>query len=377
LRPSSDDQSELALPDSTLLTIVIPTHNRPNHCAALVRFLRRQGVAYRIVIADSSDATDAAALRKAMGTTCEIVTFPVDIDPLEKFIAAIEGVDTPFVALMPDDDITFPHAVDRCLEYLINHPQASAAQGYVLEFALREEVFDIFRVRWFTPSVAQEDALERLYHLIRRYQPFFWAVFRQDALLVALQQVRSSDVFYLKEMTFVAAAVLLGKFARLSCIYTLRGTEESLTPRELGHPFFALLADSDGFFAHYLSYREALVAFIERHTPKLSCPPQQLRHTLNLIHAIYLRPELDGGMMEYSVQRLLDPSLPPIPALPAGPVLPPVGWRDSTTRSKRSGRRYLWRREVLNAEPRDEITITAEERARVTRALDDYELDIR
>jgi glycosyltransferase domain-containing protein len=361
------------LSEPSPLTIVIPTRNRPNQCATLVRFLRRQRVAHRIVIVDSSEEVHAQALRAACGTTAQIVAFPPDTDFFDKLADVIAAIETPFVALMPDDDITFPHAIDRCLDHMRRHPDAAAAQGYAVDFAMQPRMFEILRVRWFTPSIGDDDPLRRLYHLIRRYQPVFWAVFRRDVLLAALQQSPAPGLAFFQEMTFVATVVLLGPVMRVPCIYTLRDIGPSQTPLEQTHPFFAFLADSDGFLAHYHAYREHLVAFIERDAATPSCPPGQLRHMLNLIHAIYFRPELHGGMMEHTVRALLDPSFPPMTMPFVAPAERAVRWRDLTIKSSKTGRRYVWRRKFLSAEPREEITITAEERERVARALDDYQ----
>ena len=360
--------------ESSLLTIVIPTRNRPSHCAAMVRFLRKRAVSHRIVVVDSSDAIEAQTLRAVCGDI-EIRSFPPDTGPTDKFIAALEAISSPYAVMIPDDDITLPHAIDACLAHLVANPDAVAAQGYTIDLETYGDVFEFSRVRWFTPSVDQDDPLWRLYHLVRRYQPFFWAVFRTGVLLAALRRARTAGIIFFQEMTFMATAVILGKFARLPCIYMLRGIEESLTPLAHTHPFFALLADSDGFFGHYRAYRDNLAVFIEATIDAPTRAPTELRHMLNLIHAIYFRPALEGGPMEYAVQRLLDPTMAPIVEPPLIRQFRKIGWRDATTTSMWSDRRYLWRREVLNATPRDEITIDAEERARVVRALEDYQLD--
>jgi glycosyltransferase domain-containing protein len=364
------------LSEPSSLTIIIPTRNRPSQCAALVHFLRRQGVAHRIVIADSSEAASAAVLGAACGDVGEIISFAPDIGPADKYTAAVSLAETPFVALLPDDDITFPHAIDRCLEHLANRPEATAAQGYVLDFEVRQEIFDILRVRWFTPSIDQPDSLSRLYHLLRRYQPFLWAVFRADKLLVALRQCRTAGIVCFQEMTLMTTSVILGTFTRVPCIHMLRGVEESLTSRAQSHPFFALLQDSEGFFTHYRCYRDNLAAFFWDNSSSSFCSAEQLSHVLNLIHAIQFRPELDGGALEHTVQKLLNGESAEIPMPPASIETRPRRWRDAAVRSAHPRRQYVWRQEVLHPEPQEEIIITAEERARVVRALEDYEFDV-
>ena len=355
------------------LTIVIATRNRPCLCAALVRFLRGQGVEHRIIVADSSDAAERAVLQSACGAAAEILSFAPDIYLMDKLAAAIEATQTPFVALLPDDDIPLPHAMERCLAHLVAHPEATAAQGYVLDLGLHPGVLDLLSVRWFVPSIDHPDPLQRLYHLVRRYQPFFWSVFRRDALIAALRRARMPQLICFQEMTFMAVLVLLGTFARLPCVFMLRGVEETLTSIVQIHPFHALLADSEGFFTHYGVYRDGLDAFIDASVPHPSLASAERRHMLNLIHAIFFRPELDGGPMEYAVQRLFDPTMraPTVPPIKA--ELSELGRHDLMLQSSRKTRRYIWRHQLLHAEPRDEITIDAEECARVITALDGYD----
>jgi hypothetical protein len=98
---------------------------------------------------------------------------------------------------------------------------------------------------------------------------------------------------------------------------------------------------------------------------------------LNLIHAIFFRPELQGGMMEYSVQYMLkEAARPKFDEPPAKSAARPIASGDLSEDSIRPGRRYLWREDVLSAEPREEITITPEERARVVAALENYDFDM-
>jgi hypothetical protein len=182
------------------------------------------------------------------------------------------------------------------------------------------------------------------------------------------------------------------------------------------HPFFWFLRDSRTFFAGYAAYRrkllrrlrrEALAAMplrvrlglwkralsgglasVRRHgsagIPSLRRlvrnrgfvfpDGRDLEQVIDLIHGIWLAHEVDSGILNHTVRRLLGDPLPAI-------SVPPVSaeWRepadgDEVHRSQRGDRRYIWRREVLTAEPREEIAITPDEMARVEQELDGYRL---
>jgi glycosyltransferase domain-containing protein len=401
---------------SVPLTVILPTRNRARHCTALLRFFRDCRLAHPIVVADSSDPPDAQAIRDACAGIAEYRHFDPAIEVFEKFLATLRKIETPFVVTAPDDDVTFPHAIDAALAHLQRNRDFVAAHGYVLRFGTHRRDVDIHNVSGFAPTVARDDPLQRLYHLIRRYQPIIWAVFRTETFAAAMQAALGVDGYIFQELTFAATAALEGNIARLPVVFSMRGKEESMSALERIHPFFWFLRDADDFFAKYRAYRNALVqrirneeletkpltvrlaqgtraladglSSIRRHgrasIPSLrrlagsaglaaadKAEPEQL---VDLIHAIWLAGEIDAGRLNHAARRLMGEWLPPMHVPSAWP-----GWRepadgDAVRSSARGDRRYVWRREVLTAEPRDEITITPDEMARVERELDCYRL---
>jgi glycosyltransferase domain-containing protein len=383
---------EPASPTSPRLTVILPTRNRPRYCAAQLRFFRDCGLAHPIVVADSSDPADAAAVRDACAGIAQYRHFDPSIGFAERFLTVLRAIETPFVVTAPDDDVTFPHAIDDCLAHLQQHSDFVAAHGYVLCFARHGHAFDIHNVFGFTPTIGHDEPLQRLYHLIRRYQPIIWAVFRTDAFAAAMEAASNVDGIIFQELAFATTAALAGKVARLPIIFSMRGVEDSMSPLDRSHPFFWFLRDADGFFLKYRAYRDALARRIRREA--LAAKPfrarlrarvgtlrygaaekSDLQQVLDLIHATWLGRELDLGILEHTVRQKLGD---PLPAIHVPPVWP--GWRepapgDAVHPSPRGDRRYIWRREVLTAEPREEITITPAEMARVEGELDGYRLE--
>src|SRR6202035_2522611 len=132
-----------------------------------------------------------------------------------------------YLVMTPDDDVTFPHAIDASLAYLEDHPDYTAAQGYVLRFGTDDKRVDIHRVFGFTPSIDDVQPLHRLYHLMRRYQHFLWAVFRTDAYVAAMRKAQLVEGTVFKEMMVSSVITLEGKVARLPLIFQMQGMEES------------------------------------------------------------------------------------------------------------------------------------------------------
>lgn len=359
------------------LTIIIPTHNRPRHCLAQLRFLRQCGVTHPITIADSSDRENAELISSGSATDAKYVFIDPSIEIVEKFACAAKTVTTPFIILIPDDDVTFPHAIDACLAYLQAHQDYAAADGYTLRFVLFNDYIDINGVFRFVPSIEAAAPLFRHYDLMRRYQPFMWAVFRTEIFVTAMTGAAAVRGITFHEFSFMSLAVLKGKIARLPNVFSMRGTEESHTAVTQSHPFIWFLNDPSSFFVRYHCYRNALAAFI-RSDPALgkSLPPTtRLEDLLDLNHAVLFGREINMGMIHHQAQLLLGVPLPPIKLSPHE-----QGWRepaedDVVHPSSRGDRSYIWRGSVLQAEPRDEIQIAPEEIALVERELDYYRLD--
>jgi glycosyltransferase domain-containing protein len=378
------------------LTIILPTHNRVDLCKAQVRFLQRWGVRHRVIVADSSDLADDG-LRQACTGLVEYRRFDPKMPPGIKFAQVARSIATPYVATMTDDDINFPHAIDACLDYLQCNPAAVVAQGYVLGFSAIERTIDIHSMRWFIGSITEATPLRRLYELMRRYQPFYWAVFRTKAYVKAMDIANASKgAFFFQELSFAATLTLLGNAARLPVIHTLRGDEDSHIPPAEAHPFYWFLKDPRSFFAAYIDYRERIVNLLhelESGSPKKSVPfkrtlfhlarllPRNARvrrgvdnadHVIDIIHATYFGREVDTGIINHQARILLGDVVGPLPlGKPVQRDLA-IGPDDVVNPSTIAGRSYVWRNAVLNSELGSEITFSPEEIAQVEAALDAY-----
>lgn len=363
------------------LTIILPTRNRSKLCEIQVRFLQRAGVRHRVIVADSSDEANDA-LRAACTGTISYRRYKPSISLSAKMVAVARSVVTPYVAMMTDDDISFPHAIDSCMEFLQGNPDHIAAQGYVLDAGVAEDCIDIHGIRWYVPGVVGATPLKRLARLMQRYQPVFWAVFRAEAFRRALEKCHAARGAIFQELAFASTLAMLGATARLPTVYTLRGEEGSLTPPVEVNPLFWFLKDTKSFVSCYARYRRLLmdlhgewdVADLAESLPLRD--DDALRQAIDVIHATYWGREVDTGRINHIADILAGDASGHDPAIASFSAVPP---RDRTMRdgdrvslSTVTGRRIVWRASVLNAEPRSEITIDDAEVARASAALDDY-----
>jgi hypothetical protein len=191
-------------------------------------------------------------------------------------------------------------------------------------------------------------------------------MFRRQAFLKSAVAARSVAGSMFQEILFMATMVLQGKLARLPLIFRVEADEQSKTPLKRLDPLYWFLDDSRSFLMHYLRYREALAAFI---TAEGIDGPRavELGQLLDTVHAIWLRYSLDGGVLNHAARLFLGEDVGPLPNLQERPP-----WRDEVEPGDvvRQGRlRTIWRRAVLQAEPRHEIDISAGEMERAERQL--------
>ena len=354
-----------------MLTALLPTRNRPDECARQLRFLHGNTFAHRIIVLDASEPANAEAVRRACSGTAEFRHFGPEYRMADKLAAAVADIATPYVVLIPDDDIVLPQAITEAIAFLEMHPDFVAAHGYFVAFRAHDDDIDMHQVIGFTPSIVDEQPLHRLYNLFRRYQSFYWGVFRTGIFRAAVTAACAMQVVAFRELTVMSTAILQGKVARLRSVYALRGPVQSHAATHQSHPFFFFLRDAQKFFDNYVLFRDGIAAFIRR--GGIATPPGvPLEQLLDLVYAAFLGREVDTGVINHAVQLLLGEPLPPIHS-----ELPAPHWRepaegDVVHRSPSDNRRYIWRRQVLAAEPRDEIAIGSEDTARVERQLEHY-----
>jgi glycosyltransferase domain-containing protein len=354
-----------------MLTALLPTRDRPAHCERQLRFLQHNKFAHRIVVLDGSTPENSAQVRRASASIADYRHFAPENRMADKLAAAVAKVDTPYVVLIPDDDIVLPQSIADAMSFLESHPDFVVAHGYFLGFRGHGDDIDFHQVVGFTPSIDDAEPFRRHYNLFRRYQSFYWGVFRTEIFRTAVTMACTMNVVAFRELTVMSTTILQGKVARLRSIHALRGTVRSHAALHLSSPFYFFLRNTSEFFRNYLLFRDGIAAFVRRNgiTPPPGAPLEQL---LDMTYATYLGREVNTGAINHAAALLLGDVLPPLDAAPALPDWQEPAADDLVHPSASGARRYIWRRSVLDAEPRDEIAIAPDDMARVERQLDGY-----
>ncbi len=102
------------------ITVVVPTHDRLDYLRQAVGCVLGQTRGdLRLVVSDNA-STDGTAewLAGLRDPRVSLVRHPVDVGMTANFNSALAAVDTPYTALLLDDDLWHPRMLERCLPAL-------------------------------------------------------------------------------------------------------------------------------------------------------------------------------------------------------------------------------------------------------------------
>ena len=123
-----------------MITLCVPTFNRPAFIERLLRYYAATGFRHWIFIGDSSDVEDAKRTQRAVASWEGRLQVRYEACPGLSSCAALEHlsrlVTTPYCAFLGDDDFLCPTTLDRCVEFLDANPDYGAAHGRAILFQL-------------------------------------------------------------------------------------------------------------------------------------------------------------------------------------------------------------------------------------------------
>jgi len=209
------------------LTIVIPTYERSQFALRQIEYWSGSGC--NIIILDGSRAgLSAEALKNKDG----VKYVHKNTSFLNRLHLAVSMVDTPYVALLADDDLFFKTGVNRCINFLEGHPMYTTAFGRTIAF----ELSDKSEVKAFPAylemkgyAVEQDDPARRLMYHFENYTPsMMYGISRIDAWKSAInfQATAQFPFFAQAEVQIQMCLAVQGKSVVLDCPVWIRSREE-------------------------------------------------------------------------------------------------------------------------------------------------------
>ena len=209
------------------LTCLVFTHNRPHFLRRLLKFYSKVPPGFSFVVLDSSSPSAAAENLAAVESSrreFQIEYRHFNTNVWEKCARGLEQVETPFTVFCADDDLVFPDAVSRCVDFLLNKPDFVAAMGRTAMLNVR---YPHWRKAIKACSIEHDRPLDRCRAMASNpFCTFFYAVYRTAALCENLRLTADYEGAMPKHnfgnAMLEQLSVLSGRIKVLPQMYSLR-----------------------------------------------------------------------------------------------------------------------------------------------------------
>ncbi|MDO8526146.1 MAG: TIGR00180 family glycosyltransferase [Deltaproteobacteria bacterium] len=231
-----------------MISIIVPTMNRPQFVKRLLDYYAGQSFPHCIYIGDSSeDQKDREQILSAIENLkgqlkAEYVYCPNmnNYEVMQTIIA--DKVSTPYVSYLADDDFLVPDVIEECLSFMESHPDYFGCCGNAVLFKLNNTgSYGAFDAASFYPAYGIEEngAGERLMTHLSQYTSTFHAVCRKEMMEKALRntslikkEARFGDTdwrasLFFGELLLSCSLVVQGKLKRLDSLHYIRQVHES------------------------------------------------------------------------------------------------------------------------------------------------------
>lgn len=177
-----------------MLTIIVPTLNRPDFAARLLEYYAGQKFRHTIFIGDSSDCAHAKTLQQTvekLGGRLNVRWFDCKgINNYEVMQQLLEKVQTPYACYLADDDFLVVPTLQECIDFMEKNPDYMGACGNAVIFKLKVPgPYGDFEAsgRYHAFQLESPGASERLLEHMIRYTSAFHSVCRAPMLKKAVR----------------------------------------------------------------------------------------------------------------------------------------------------------------------------------------------
>lgn len=238
--------NDSSAPLNERFTLVLLAHEQPEALRRALRYYAAYPCA--LVVLDSSAEPDADSV--ATLTDVRYVHRPETAHFASKLRHGLEFVATPYLAMVDVDAFLLPEALDQALEFLADHSDYSACQGYALTFEAHAARVDYYRRdRKGVEDFAEPNAPERLATYASHSTSLINAVTRTEVVQRWYAALPTDFDSAWQELGHGCALMAAAKIRILAIPYALHALE---TPSTL----------EAGQLAALLSYRDAAAAAV-------------------------------------------------------------------------------------------------------------------
>lgn len=216
-----------------MITILIPTYNRPNRLRRLLDYYNKYGKNFNIIVADSSSNENKLLNSKNIlslsNNNLLHLKYPTDIVCLyEKIPDASKYIKTKYCVSCADDDFIISNAIIKSISFLENNPDFSCVQGRYIAFYLKGNSLPAKKFI-YTPLYANyesnifKNAKDRLFSNFVNYMHTVYSLHRTDLFkMIYNENSKYVDDFYFGELLPSMLDLIYGKAKKLDILFCAR-----------------------------------------------------------------------------------------------------------------------------------------------------------
>ena len=238
-----------------MISLIIPTFNRPHFLGRLLRYYRELNFPHMIVVADASFAPACQANQNVVASLRDVLNIGYelwrpDIHPYSKIAQALEMVNSKYAVICGDDDFIVPRAIEQCVCFLEANPDYSVAHGRAATIVPQSGAYGDSHhgLRTYTyrqRTIDFDDPRLRLQNHLVEYAPTFYSVHRRPDLIRNMQFACKNTIDYrFGELLPSCLSLIQGKARCLDILYLVRQSNpDSTSKKTISWP--ALLTSDD------------------------------------------------------------------------------------------------------------------------------------
>lgn len=257
-----------------MITILIPTYNRPGYLKRVLGYYGSYEITYNIIVADSSSDENKELNKRVVSSFSNIKIshinkYPLEIHPASKFTDVLSYVDTKYCVFCAEDDFITPNGINKSVDFLEKNPDFAVAHGRYISFWLeRRKNGQYFRWQptYSALSMTSEHPEQRLtYHLSNYDTPTFYAVHRTALLRLIYEETLKAklDTLWISELLVSMLAVVYGKVKLLDVLYAGRDADSI---RSVHWPNLADLVRAGTYDIDYGKFRDCLAIHLSNNS---------------------------------------------------------------------------------------------------------------
>lgn len=243
-----------------MISILIPTLNRSDFLIRALHYYSNVGFRGYICIGDSSNEQHSEKNKYVIQALKDKINIIYRTFPNPPYIHGgmvmkelIELAPSPYAVYAGDDDFVIPKGLERCVTFLENHPEYTAAHGVRISICLKSSgAFGELESANFTPQpiLEHETATERWAGYIRNAMSTQYSVHRTETWRRMYRNVASVPIQYLgPELLPCSLSGILGKIKGLDCLSVVFQKNENRHFNSDKQSMYNLIAQKDWFIS--------------------------------------------------------------------------------------------------------------------------------